>query len=290
MQSGLLRDLLTLAAGGMTGVLSAAFGVGGAVVSTPALRALGLGAELAIGSTLPSILPSAVSGTLRYSRERLVDWRVVAYTVPAGFAASIGGSVLAHSLPGEGHLLMVLTALLLLFSAYRMSAHAREPTTEEVAEMAGAADLVDTVEPDANAAERRDDEVADEEPGRPATLVGVGLVAGFLSGLLGIGGGVVMVPGFTELARIRLKTAIASSLVCVGIFAIPGTITHAALGGIRWWPWAILLTLGVVPGARIGAALTIRAADTRLRRTVAYFLGAVALAYLVGEIASLVAA
>jgi len=49
--------------------MSAAFGVGGATISTPAIRALGASAFVAVGTTLPSILPSAAAGTLRYMRE-----------------------------------------------------------------------------------------------------------------------------------------------------------------------------------------------------------------------------
>src|SRR5688572_15414077 len=103
MDAGPLRDVLTLLAGVGTGVLSAAFGVGGAVVSTPAIRALGLPATLAVGTTLPSILPSAISGALRYARERMIDWRVVRWTVPAGVAASVCGALLSKVIPGEGH-------------------------------------------------------------------------------------------------------------------------------------------------------------------------------------------
>ena len=117
-------------------------------------------------------------------------------------------------------------------------------------------------------------------------LVLVGLVAGLLSGLLGIGGGVVMVPGFTELGRIPLKTAIATSLACVGLFAIPGTIAHAILGGIEWRV-AIALAIGVIPGARLGAAAAIRATDSGLRRAVAGFLALVAGLYFAGEVAAL---
>jgi len=63
------QTILTLAAGLATGVLSGMFGVGGAVVSTPAIRVLGATPLEAIGSTIPSIVPSAVSGSLRYRRE-----------------------------------------------------------------------------------------------------------------------------------------------------------------------------------------------------------------------------
>ena len=60
--------------------------------------------------------------------------------------------------------------------------------------------------------------------------------------------------------KMSLKQSIATSLVCVGLFAIPGTITHAALGDIDW-RFALFLALGVIPGARIGSALTLAASD-----------------------------
>ena len=265
MDPGPVRDALTLLVGIGTGVLSAAFGVGGAVVSTPALRALGLPALLAVGTTLPSILPSAVSGTARYMREGLVDWRVVKWTAPAGVVSAVGGSLLSRVIPGEGHVLMIMTALLLGFTAYRMAKTPKESGPAETAAPSGP---------------------PPKGKDTPPVLAGVGVAAGLLSGLLGIGGGVIMVPGFTELAGIPLKTAIATSLACVGLFAIPGTITHALLGGIDW-RFALLVAIGVIPGARLGAAAAIKATDTRLRLAVAGFLGIVAVLYLAGEVLAL---
>src|SRR3712207_3185858 len=103
--------------------MSAAFGVGGAVVSTPGLRLLGASAVAAVGTTLPSILPSAVTGTIRYTREGIVDWRVVRTVAPAGVVFAVLGSRLSRAVPGEGHWLMVLTAGLLLFTGVRMVRH-----------------------------------------------------------------------------------------------------------------------------------------------------------------------
>jgi uncharacterized membrane protein YfcA len=269
-----LHGALAVLAGIFTGVMSAAFGVGGAVVSTPAVRALGLSALYAVGTTLPAVLPSAVSGTARYAREGLIEWRVVGWTAPAGIVAAVGGSFLSHAVPGHGHWLMVLTAVLLGYTALRMSRPPRRP--------AGLA-------PEAE----DDSAVAPEHPPRPAShtaapalLVFIGAGAGLLSGLLGIGGGIAMVPGFTELARIPLKTAIATSLACVGVFAIPGTLTHWHLHDIDWWT-ALFLSIGVIPGARVGAHLAIRASARGLRLTVATFLGVTALVYGVGEIIAL---
>ena len=107
-----------------------------------------------------------------------------------------------------------------------------------------------------------------------------------MSGLLGIGGGMVMVPGFSVLGKLPLKTTIATSLACVAIFAIPSTITHALADNIDW-RIALFLTIGVIPGARIGAAAAMRASDEGLRKAVATFLGIIAVVYLVGEVLAL---
>ena len=261
-----MRDVLTVLVGVGTGVLSASFGVGGAVVSTPAIRALGVPALLAVGTTLPSIFPSAITGTARYVKEDLILWRVVGVTAPAGIGSAVVGAALAPHVPGEGHLLMVLTAVLLGYTAARM---ARKPKEAGPAE---------TAAPDAPPPRA--------DGGRAGVLVAVGAAAGLMSGLLGIGGGTVMVPGFTVLGKLPLKTAIATSLACVAIFAIPSTITHALNDNIDW-RIALFLTIGVIPGARVGAAAAVRATDEGLRKAVAGFLGIIAVVYLVGEIIAL---
>ena len=293
MDPGLLRDALTVGLGLLTGIMSGLFGVGGAVISTPGIRALGAPPLLAVGTTLPSIIPGAASGTARYARERMVDWRVVGVTAPAGIVAAVLGALAADHVPGEGHLLMLMTAGLLGFSAFRML-----PREEPVAATAGPTGTTaaatagnghdELAETDAEVAgeDRPPDLAAHPTRHRPLSFLGVGIVAGTLSGLLGIGGGIVMVPGFTQFGGLSVKRAIATSLACVGLFAVPGTITHALLGNIDW-RFALLLCVGVVPGARIGAALAIRSGDRRLRRVVALFLGTMALAYGIGETVAL---
>ncbi len=253
--------------------MSAAFGVGGATITTPGIRALGASAFVAVGTTLPSIIPSAVSGTLRYMREGLVDWDVVKWAAPVGVVMSILGSLLSHVVPGNGHWLMILTALLLGVTAWRM----RKPPQRAAVEEAEAESEFDALGGVKQHTFHR----------TPTVTAMVGAAAGVLSGLLGIGGGILMVPGFNQILGLRLKETIATSLVCVGIFAVPGMITHAFLGDINW-RFAILLAVGVIPGARIGAALAIRADRQNLRIAVAVFLGVISVIYLIGEVNALV--
>jgi uncharacterized membrane protein YfcA len=226
----------------------------------------------------------------------------------------VGGSLLSHAVPGQGHLLLLLIAVLLAVTAWRTAFTGATPE----AEVPGAGDNREhPTSPSATLPLRGGSHrrvgwsrAATPGPGSPAPTpgpagsdpvtsgrlarrrrwiaAGIGLSAGLLSGLLGIGGGAIMVPAFTELLSMSLKSAIATSLVCVGIFGVPATITHAFLGDVDW-RLAILLAIGVIPGARVGAALTIRTAERRLRLAVGVFLALVALVYFVTETRALLA-
>ena len=275
--SDLVKVLLTGVAGVLTGVLSGMFGVGGAIVSTPAIRVLGATPIAAVASTLPSILPSGLSGTVGYRRAGLVHTRIVAWVAGTGIAAAVGGSLLTDAVPGHGHVLMIVTAALIAYSAYRLSRPpARAPETIGVAASEAAAGSGLRPEPVLLADHRR----------RRAEwwrLGLIGLAAGAMSGLLGVGGGLVMVPAFAGWVRLPLKEALGTSLACVAILAIPGTITHALLGHIDWL-YALPLCVGVVPGAAIGSHLALRASDRTLRLLVGATLAVISVYYGISEI------
>ncbi len=272
MDANLLRDILTAFAGIATGVMSGTFGVGGAVISTPAIRALGCSAALAVGTTLPSILPGAISGSWRYRNGDLIQWKIVAFTGPSGIIAAILGAWVSPRVPGDGHLLMVLTALLLMWSSINMIRKVSESKPHKSNELR---------EPHEISVVRTN---LRNSQSFLATITG--LVAGLLSGLLGVGGGIVMVPLFRRWLGLPIKNAVATSLICVGAFAIPGTITHSIEGGIDW-RFAIWLTIGVVVGAPFGSKMALKMSDTRLQRFFGLFLAAVAVFYGGGELLAL---
>jgi uncharacterized membrane protein YfcA len=274
------RTILVVLAGLGTGVLSGMFGVGGAVVSTPAIRGLGATPVESVGSTLPSILPSAISGALRYQREHLVLWRVALWTSASGILGSVTGALLVDVIPGDGHLLMIATALLLAYTAARTGRSPARPDPSDAEPPEGG--------PDVDPGERGELAVAAPAALRttPARMMTTGAVAGLLSGLLGIGGGIVMVPAFSGWMRMNIKQAVGTSLVCVGILAVPGTITHQLLGHINW-AFAGPLCIAVIPGARLGAHLAIVSSERVLRLAVATVLGTIAVVYGVGEVVAL---
>lgn len=80
----------------------------------------------------------------------------------------------------------------------------------------------------------------------------IGMVAGFASGYIGVGGGFIMVPMMMTLIRMPMKLTSGTSLVAVMILAVPGVITQIALGNVDW-AVGIFVALGSVPGAVLGS-------------------------------------
>ena len=257
----IVRSLVVLAAGVGSGALSAILGVGGAVVSTPAIRALGASPELALGSTVPAIIPSAIVGTIRYHRLGLVDWKVGLWCGGAGAISAAGG--VWTSTVVDAHWLMVATAALMLYSAFSVLRSARTGVAPLVA-------LVDTAAP----IERR---------AQIGWLVAIGLGAGFTAGLLGVGGGLIMVPAFTLVLRMQVKEIIASSLVAVAMMSVTSLIGHLIAGHIDW-TYALPLAVGVIPGARLGSRFTAGASDRTMKLVCGALLVVFGIYYLTTEL------
>src|SRR6478752_7475469 len=99
----LLFVVAVVTVGFASGVLSGMFGVGGAVLTTPGLRVLGASPIESIGSTIPAIIPGAITGAWHYAREGLVDWRIaltcgVVGSGTAVLGANVSDAVNAHYL------------------------------------------------------------------------------------------------------------------------------------------------------------------------------------------------
>ena len=107
-------------------------------------------------------------------------------------------------------------------------------------------------------------------------LVTIGLAAGVLSGLLGVGGGIVMVPLLVLWAGYAQRDAHAMSLGAIVPISVAGVLTYGVAGQVRL-PEAIALAVGAVAGARVGAGLLSRLGDRPLKLAFGSFLIAVAL-------------
>lgn len=245
-----LEVAIGIAVGFISGVLSGLFGVGGGIVMTPGLQVL-LGAApiVALATPLPVILPTALTGAVTYRRAGELDERAAAWMIGPGVLASVCGALLTKVV--DTHLLLVITAALL---AYQSVSILRGPR----------------------------DRRGHSFRATPSMFIGIGLFAGFVSGLLGIGGGLVIVPLLAGWLGMPLKSALGTSLLAIVALVIPGTITHALLGHIDW-TLVVVVTIGAVPGALLGAKVALGTREHTLRILVGSFLLVVAVAYGVAE-------
>lgn len=94
--------------------------------------------------------------------------------------------------------------------------------------------------------------------------IGIGLLAGLLSGLFGVGGGTVIVPLLVLLLHFDQRLAAGTSLAAIVPTASVGVISYAVSGSVAWIP-AIILAAGAVVGAQIGTRLLPRISQTALR-------------------------
>ena len=243
----MIDALIAFVLGVAIGVFSGLFGVGGSSISTPLLRiALGTSPFIALASPLPVTLPTALSGSIVYRREGLINGRAVMWTIAGGLPTVVAGSLMTTRV--SAHWLMFLVAASVVFVGIQLY-RSRSPA-----------------------------EVDGQVPTDPrwehpsaALLMAVAAVIGFLSGLLANGGGFLLVPVFVLLFGARLREAAATSLPCVAAMAVPGTITHAYLGHIDWI-LSLQLSVGVVPATYLGARISIWLRKVRLRKPFGVFM------------------
>ena len=124
---------------------------------------------------------------------------------------------------------------------------------------------------------------ADRRQGRRYGRLGViGLAGGLFSGLLGVGGGVVMVPLLVFWGGFGQRDAHAVSLGAIIPISAAGVLTFGAAGEIHLWE-AVALAVGAIAGAQVGARLLARADERRLKLAFGVFLLIVAALMAVGR-------
>lgn len=97
-----------------------------------------------------------------------------------------------------------------------------------------------------------------------ASFIGIGLAAGLLSGLFGVGGGTVIVPLLVLLLAFDQRLGAGTSLAAIVPTALVGVVSYAVHDSVAWIP-ALILAVGSVVGAQIGTRLLPRISQTALR-------------------------
>lgn len=216
--------------GCLTGFISAFFGIGGSSIDTPLLKLfLDLPPHVALGTPLPLTLLTATIASLAYKRENLVNFRIALYSVIGGVPGIIVGSFITSYLSGK--FLMLFTAVILLLMGIDFFYNNVIEKLLSRENMSSSPPVFFII----------------------CVATGIGLV----SGILANGGGIFFVPTYVVLFRMKMKEAIATSLLTVAVMSVPGMVIHYYLGHIDLKVTAAI-GIGVAPMAYIGAKMDIK--------------------------------
>jgi uncharacterized membrane protein YfcA len=188
---------------------------------------------------------AAVSAVIVYIRKKMVDFSVSLPLIVTSTAAAPLGALVTHKINLK--VFITIMAIVILLAAFRML-FSKEIKNKE------------------------------NEPTPLRSIVGggiIGLAIGFLAGLMGIGGGVFIVPLLIFFLNVPTKTAAASSIFIVCFSSFSGFISHAYLGTIDW-KFILLAALFSFAGGQVGSRIM---AEKLKSRTVRILFGIVLFAF-----------
>ncbi|MBB3257962.1 hypothetical protein F4827_002828 [Paraburkholderia bannensis] len=260
--------LVSAVLGSVVGLILALTGAGGAIVAVPLLVfGLGLSVAQAAPIGLFAVALAAGIGALLALREGKVRYKAAALMASAGAVISPAGLWVAHRVPDAP--LMLLFALVLARVAWRMF---RQPAAGTAHDLQGGADPCPSDLPCRLNLERGK---LDWTAPCARALALSGATAGFLSGLLGVGGGFVIVPALKRASDIPMQGIVATSLAVIALVSVSGVAAAAASGHMLWLN-ALPFAAGALAGMLVGRGFARHVSGARLQQSFAVFAGCVA--------------
>lgn len=246
---------LVIAAGGVVGLLSGLFGVGGGFLLTPLLMFFGISPLVAAASGSAAIVAAATTGTFEHARASTVDFKMGFTLFAGGTVGSIAGVELLHWLNRLGPANSVIRVLYVIMlgsigglmlaesvRAWRRGIYMSERRFEPLPRRTWLDSL-----PGRMRFPRSEIEVSVLVP------VALGVLTGVLAAMMGVGGGFVMVPLMLYVLRMRMHMVAGTSLLQILFTCILVTMLQATQNHAVDFVLALLLAAGSTAGAVLGA-------------------------------------
>ncbi len=239
MATGYWEVLVGLVIGLLGGVVGSLLGIGGGALMTPLLLAGGVPIEAAVPASLLAIVGTSLGGLYEYDRRDLVDYELASLLLTAGVAGSIAGVFLAEA-QAERVMKPVLAAVLVYTGLDMLRKSMRTGETRG-------------------------------EP-RPLWLGwATTILAGVVSSLAGVGGGVLIVPIINRVLGRPIKVAVATSKLMVGVTSGAGAVGYLLIGYMK--PClALSLLAGTLTGGILGSKAGVRASGRTITVLFAAFM------------------
>jgi uncharacterized membrane protein YfcA len=279
-----VNGLVIVALGALTGILSGMFGVGGGFLTTPLMIFYGIPPTVAAASAASQVTGASVSGVFAHTRRDGVDYQMGGVLVAGGLIGTGIGAVLFRLLQQLGQIDVVINLLYVLLLGGIGGVMARESWQALQAQKAGMP---------LPARKRRHHPMVANLPLRwrfyrsglyisPLAPLLLGVFTGMLTMLMGIGGGFVLVPAMLYILGMSANVVVGTSLFQILFVTMATTMMHAMTTRAVDVLLALLLLIGSVSGAQIGAQLAERLPAERLRLALAAIVLVVALRMALG--------
>ena len=262
-----VNGLVIVALGALTGILSGMFGVGGGFLTTPLMIFYGIPPTVAAASAASQVTGASVSGVFAHSRRAGVDYQMGAVLVAGGIIGTGIGAVLFRLLQVWGQIDVVINILYVVLLGSIGTLMARESWQTLQAQKSGVA---------VPARKRRHHPMVASLPLRwrfyrsglyisPFAPLLLGVLTGTLTMLMGIGGGFVLVPAMLYILGMSANVVVGTSLFQILFVTMATTMMHSLTTKAVDIVLAVLLLIGSVSGAQIGAQLAQKFPAARLR-------------------------
>jgi uncharacterized membrane protein YfcA len=264
-----LAILLVLLLACAAGAVGSLLGLGGGTFLVPGLVLLfGFDFHLAVAASLVSIVANSLGSSARAVEEGLTDLRIGMFLETATAVGGLAGALLAVTVLATRTDILTLAFIPAVLIAALLMFRTRTKDSDP------------TVVPDAIARRLHlGGTYYDDQLGRSITYpvhgtregLGLAALAGFSSGLLGIGGGVFKVPAMNALMNVPMRVASSTSMFMIGLTATAGALVYLFVGDVEL-PLAATVVLGVLVGSYVGARIQMTTPAPKLKATFAVVL------------------
>ena len=279
-----VNGLFIVLLGALTGLLSGMFGVGGGFLTTPLLIFYGVPPTVAAASAASQVTGASISGVFAHHRRGGVDTKIGLVMVAGGVIGTGIGTLLFRLLQQLGQIDTVINVLYVLLLGSIGIIMARESLETLRAQRSGTP---------IKARKRRHHPLVASLPMRwrfyrsglyisPLAPLLLGVATGILTMLMGIGGGFVLVPAMLYILGMSASVVVGTSLFQILFVTMATTMMHALTTKAVDIVLAVLLLIGSVTGAQVGAHFAQKARPEYLRLALAAIVLLVALRLALG--------
>ena len=255
-----------VALGGIVGLMSGLFGVGGGFLITPLLFFIGIPPAIAVATGANQVVASSFSGVLAHLRRKTVDIRMGLVLLAGGIAGSALGVGVFNLLQRVGQVELVVQLSYVVFLGLIGLTMLRESLGALIASRSAAPPKRRLHEH--SWVHRLPWKMKFRASGLYISVIPpllVGLAVGVLAAVMGVGGGFIMVPAMIYLLGMPTKVVIGTSLFQIAAVSAFTTLMHAVSSNTVDIMLAVLLIVGGVVGAQVGTHWGARLRAEQLR-------------------------